>query len=337
MPFVESYDLIIEPYRKGFATTQRPKPANMHDVDHFEKGKYDLAILHVDQQCIYDPARGDKISKGRLYSEINAVIKETDPDLPIIVINHHTPYHDKYENHEVVDKVKKLIGDNFMIVNSHKAKEQWGWGHVITHGLKASDWWDLPKEPRAAIVLSPAGMEKAYRRTFPRAVCRILDERGIKVEWVGITKKFSSWDQYRDFLGRTLVFFMPTWQSPMPRARTEAMLSGCCIVSTPYHDASTFINSGDLEYTKDGNKMKASGITMDKDTNGFLTDKAEIKDPRIMDNPEYTADLIEYLIREAPNTAIEVGQRGKKTAQDIFSKKKFDDQWAKLLKDMKIL
>ena len=332
MPLIETYDLIVEPYRRGFAITQRPLPDTIHYVDHFEKGKYDFAILHLDQQSIYDPARGDKISKGRLYKELNDLIHEVEPDLPIVVINHMTPFHDKYENHVVVEKIKALVGDNHMVVNSHQAQTQWGWGRTITHGIDPSDWRDLQKEPRCTIVLSPAGMEKAYRRIFLRAVMRILEERGINVEWVGVTKKFNNFDDYREFLGTSLVFFMPTWQSPMPRSRTEAMMSGCCIVSTPYHDADTFINTGSLEYSNG----KPAGLSH-KGANGFLTSESQRKDPRLMDNPEYTADLITYLIREAPDVALEVGQKGKKTAMDIFAKEKFDKQWEDMLIDLKIL
>lgn len=316
MPFIERYDLIIEPYRRGFAETQRPMPETMHYVDHFKPSYYDFAILHVDQQCIYQPEKGDKISKGRLYMELNNLIKEKDPNLPIIVINHMTPFHDKYDSAFVVEYIKKIVGDNFMVVNSFEAAKQWGWGYPIIHGLDTEEWWDLPKEPRCIIVLSPAGMETAYRRIFARSVFRLLEDSNVPCEWVGMTKKFNNFGDYRDFLGRSLVFFNPTWQSPRPRSRTEAMLSGCCVVTTPYHDADSFIEDG---------------------VNGFLTSKVPIKDPRIMDNPQYTANLIKRLVLEEPQTAIKVGQAGKETARKLFNKDAFDNQWIELLTKLNIL
>ena len=75
LPFVESYDFLINPYRT-WGTQSRPFPENANWVTHFEKGKYDFAILHVDQQSIYNPEQGDRISKGKLYLEVREAIGE---------------------------------------------------------------------------------------------------------------------------------------------------------------------------------------------------------------------------------------------------------------------
>jgi glycosyltransferase involved in cell wall biosynthesis len=222
-----------------------------------------------------------------------------------------TPFHDKYDSPYVIDFIKRITEGTFMIVNSWEAAKQWGWGHTVLHGLTPEEWRDLPKEPRATTVLSPAGMEKAYRRIFLTTVKRMLSEMGVPFVWIGIDRKCESFDEYRDFIGRSLVFFMPTWQSPRPRARTEAMFSGCCIVTTPYQDADTFIKHG---------------------FNGFLTSQNAIKDPRVMDNPEATAKMIKKLIFDTPDVALKVGQEGKKTANELFSFDKFQSQWWEVLK-----
>lgn len=227
-----------------------------------------------------------------------------------------TPFHDKYESPFVVDFIKKMTEGTIMVSNSFQARQQWGWGEVITHGLHTDEWFDLPKEPRAITVLSPAGMDKAYRRIFLTTVQRMLDEMGVPFTWVGVDKKFHNFDEYREFVGRSLVFFMPTWQSPRPRARTEAMLSGACVVTTPYHDANTFIEDG---------------------VNGFLTSRTVMTDPRIMDNPEVTANRIKELVLDRPDIALKVGQAGKKTAQELFSFEVFTKQWEELLIKMKLL
>lgn len=307
LSFIERYDLIINPYRT-WGTKSRPIPDNVNFVPYYERGKYDFAILHVDQQSIYDPDKGDRIHKGKLFQDLNSLIT----DIPKIVINHMTPFHDKYDNSYVIEFIKNMVGDNYMIVNSYEAQKQWGWGHVVTHGLTESDWWDLPKEPRAVVSLSPAGMEKAYRRTFLHSVIRELKDMKVPFFWIMNDKKCETFDEYRDFLGRSLVYLNPTWQSPRPRSRTEAMLSGCCVVTTPYQDANTFIEDG---------------------VNGFLTSKYEIRDPRIMDNPVYTAKLIKRLVMDEPELAIKVGQQGKKTAKELFSFNKFEEQWVNVLKE----
>lgn len=312
LPFIENYDFCINPYRV-WGESSRPFPKNGRWVTHYEKGKYDLAILHVDQQSIYNPEQGDRIHKGKLYMELRAAIGN---DVPIVTINHMTPFHDKYDSPFVVDFIKKMTEGTTMVVNSYEAQKQWGWGHTITHGLHAEDWLDLPKEPRAVTVLSPAGMDKAYRRIFLTTVKRMLGEMGVPFTWVGVDRKFSNFEDYREFLGRSLVFFMPTWQSPRPRARTEAMFSGACVVSTPYQDANTFIKHGE---------------------NGFLTSRTVIQDPRVMDNPEMTAQLIKRLVIDEPELALKIGQEGKKTAMELFNFDVFTQQWVDLLKGMGVL
>lgn len=315
LPFFETYDLLVNPYR-GWGEESRPFAKNMRWVDHFRPGYYDLAILHIDQQCIYNPERGDRITKGKLFVETRDTIQKLDPDLPIVVINHMTPFHDKYDTPYVTKHFKKETKGCYMVTNSFEAAKQWGWGHPVIHGLEVDEWWDLPKEPRAVTVLTPRGMERAYRRIFLHTVKRYLDEMGVPFYWIGVDKKFSSFDDYRQFLGRSLVYFNATWQSPRPRARTEAMLSGACVVTTPYQDADTFIDEG---------------------VNGFLTSKYVHKDPRVMDNPRYTADLIKRLVMDEPQEALRVGQEGKKTARKIFNKKAFEEQWEKVLKEVNVL
>jgi len=312
LPFWEHYDLIVNPYRT-WGDSSRPFPEKGRWVTHYEKGAYDLAILHVDQQSIYNPDAGDRIHKGRLYMELREAIGN---DVPIITINHMTPFHDKYESPFVIDFIRKMVEGTTMISNSFQARDQWGWGEVITHGLHPEDWLDLPKEPRAVTVLSPAGMDKAYRRIFLTTVKRMLHEMGVPFTWVGVDRKFNDFDSYRQFLGRSLVFFMPTWQSPRPRARTEAMFSGACVVTTPYHDADTFIKHGE---------------------NGFLTTRMQMTDPRIMDNPEVTAQLIKTLVIDTPDLALKIGQEGKKTANELFNFGVFEKQWYDLLVKLNIL
>ena len=298
----KQYDLLWNPYRV-WGETSRPIPENMKMVTHYEKGYYDLAILHIDQQCFEE-----RISKGRLFRDVNNLIK----DIPKVIINHMTPFDDRLETPEVIRKAKELIGDNTMIVNSYEAAEQWGFGWPIIHGMNPDEWWDLPKEPRAITVLSPAGMEKAYRRIFLNILSRKLKEDyDIKFYWVGVdVKNFNSFDAYRDYLGRSLLYVSATWQSPRPRARTEAMLSGCCIVSTRYQDAETFIENG---------------------VNGFLLGDKRSDNPNTIDNPESAAKLVNDLLTNRYKEAVEIGQRGKETARKLFNNIKFKEQWTRLL------
>lgn len=85
----------------------------------------------------------------------------------------------------------------------------------------------------------------------------------------------------------------------MPRTRTEAILSGVCIVTTKYQDADTFIEDG---------------------VNGFLCKR----------NPEDAAKKIADMIFDYKK-AVEIGQRGKETAMKLFSKERYQREWLSLV------
>jgi len=283
-------------------------------VPFYEKGKYDLAILHIDQQCMSPGIWND--GKGSLYRELKEVIT----DIPIIVINHGTPYYPEEFSSDIrettykelgytleqvgmssllIEKCKQMIGDNVMVTNSKKASRQWGRGIPIWHGLDHNEWWDLPKEPRVVTMVSPGGLDKYYDRKLLSVVKEGLLEQDIYHCHITVDTKFSNWDEYRDFLGRSLIYFNHTAQSPMPRSRTEAMLSGCCVISTANQDADTFLKNG---------------------YNAMVVKR----------EPDYVVKLIKGLIKNY-KTAIEIGQRGKETAKNLFSKERYDNDWRKLL------
>lgn len=261
----------------------------------YKPGDFDVAILHLDQQCV-EPTILQR-GKGSVYKDLNEIIK----DIPKIVIMHGTPYYPEMfpDPQVMIDKVKELIGDNYMVVNSHRAAEQWGFGKTIIHGMNKEEWFDLPKEPRVVTMISPGGLPAYYDRTFLEYVREALEEKDISHCHITVDFNARDWNEYRDFLGRSLIYFNPTKESPMPRARTEAMLSGCCVLTTPHQDASRFIKDG---------------------VNGFLVKR----------NPQYVADLIEKLLNN-PDLAIKIGQAGKKTAEEIFSWDRYAKDWEEYL------
>lgn len=262
-------------------------------VDHYEEGKYDVAILHLDQGCIDEGTLS--VGKGSIYRHLNSVIK----DIPKIVIMHGTPYYPEVEEFKntqvIIDKVKQIVGENYMVVNSHRAREQWGWGKTIIHGMDPAEWYDLPKEPRVVTMISPGGFPAYYDRTFLEYVVEGLRDHDISHAHITVDFMAKDWEDYRNFLGRSMIYFNPTRESPMPRARTEAMLSGCCVITTPHQDADRFIKHG---------------------VNGFLV-------PR---NAEHVVKLIEQLL-EDPELAQAVGQQGKKTAIELFDWKRYSQEW----------
>lgn len=295
--------------RRWTKYSARPEPTTWLTKDefewatHYEPGKYDLAILHVDQQHT-DP----RIGKGWLYEDLNEIIQ----DIPKMVINHGTPLWDDYYTEDFVINggkvqtmkgevelkgMKEKIGDNFMVVNSYKAVERWGWGYPLIHGMESNDYYDLPKEPRVVLSLSPGGLDKYYNRELITAIKGSVKEMtGLDVMHIQVNIKFEqdNWQQYREYIGSSLINISPFKDSPMPRSRTEAMLSGSCILTSKYHGADEFIEHG---------------------VDGFI----------VPDNPLSYAKAIYHLINGNYQEAVKVGQRGKSKAQKLFSLDRYLD------------
>lgn len=286
----------LEQYKRPFSTKPRGD-LNVIPVEHYESGFYDVAVLHLDQQCLDEEIwqRG----KARLYRDLNEVIT----DIPKILIFHATPYWpEKFSSEEIVRKVREVSKGNVVVMNSRTAVKQFGFGIPIIHGMDPIDWSDLPKERRVVTMIGPGGLDMYYDRALLHAVKEmLLEEDEIKLCHISVDWVSQSFEDYKDFLGRSLVYFNPTRESPMPRSRTEAMLSGCCVVTTPTQDASDFIKDG---------------------VNGLL----------IKRNPKSACDKIRWALTHY-DEAITIGQEGKKTATELFHIDRYREDWRRLLSD----
>lgn len=300
--------------RKWTKYAPRPAPETWLTKDEFEyvpyyePGKYDVAILHLDQQAA-DPF----IGKGQLCRQLENHIQ----DIPKIIFNHGTPMWDELFTEDMVvnggdiitergtrkiDGIKAIVKDNQMIVNSYKAVERWGWGYPLIHGMNPDDWRDLPKEPRITISLSPGGLDKYYNRSLLSAIKTAVKERSqLDVQHIMVNYKAQDWDDYRDFIGRSLIYINPTLDSPMPRSRTEAMLSGCCVLTSRHHNADEFIEQG---------------------VNGFI----------MPDNPNSYSELIYELIFSNYQKAIDIGQAAKESAKKLFSEERYQSDLYHIIK-----
>jgi hypothetical protein len=291
---------------------------NIEWVDSYEAGKYDFALLHFDQQCIA-PKLWEK-GKGSLFRELSSIIT----DIPIIVICHGTPYYPemfpaKNEfgedcdglSQELIDSAKKMTKGMYVIMNSKTASKQWGFGTPIWHGIDPDEWYDLPKEPRVVTMISPGGLDKYYDREFLQAIRESLWDEGIQHCHITVDWASKNWEEYKQFLGRSLVYINPTKESPMPRSRTEAMISGCCVLTTPFQDADEFIVNGKNGYL--------IGVPED-----YKNEYATLR------NPYNVAELVKELILDY-DKAIEIGQAGKKTALETFNWDRYHEDWMKFL------
>lgn len=285
----------------------RAIPKNVHFVPYYEKGKYDFAILDIDQQLC-----NPNLGKYKVYKQLNEVIS----DIPKVVINHGSPIYPEFLKYAPLtdedakkkckELISELVGDNLMVTNSYQAAKEWGWGYPIWHGISPI-FCDLPKEPRVFSALSPAGLDCYYNRMCMNETIRILKEKyDLTLYWARVNKMFSYFEQYRDFLGRSLIYFDPSIETPMNRARAEAMHSGCCIVQVKGgHDLERFANS---------KNEKNNMILVEND-------------------PEICASTIADLILNRYDEAVKIGQEGKKTAEKLFNLKIYRQRWLKFIKE----
>lgn len=305
------FTYLLNNVRKWGRMAHRKMPDHLKWTTHYEPGAYDVAILHVDQQAV-DP----NIGKGHLYRQLNEIIT----DIPKIVINHGTPMWDeKYTEKMVInggtildkkgkevkiDGMKELIGDNFMVVNSYESVNRWGWGYPIIHGLDPNEWLDLPKEPRVVLSLSPAGLDKYYNRQLISYLSSYLPEQvGLDLVHLNVNYPVIDEQDYKEMIGSSLITVYPFRDSPMPRSRTESMLSGACVLSSRYHNADEFIEHG---------------------VNGFI----------MPDNPMSYVETINQLVNHNYRETVKIGQRGKEMAQNTFKLNRYLVEWNELLHEV---
>lgn len=309
---VADFDLLIN-YTRRWDENVRPLPANCKWVTHIEPGVYDLAILNVDQQCS-QPG----MNKAILPRHMRQAIEEIDPNIKICFINHGTPvypelYQDanrttNYVSEQLKSEILEIVKPYPMVVNSFQAQEEWGYGKAIIHGLDPEMYKPADiKEPRAISFVAKAGIgDKYYNRSFLEEVMtRLKEKHGIRLEWVnapGFWQASSSKD-YNDFVSRSLIYFNPTFGSPMPRSRSEAMLLGCCIITTPQH--------GGADYIKDG-------------VNGFVVGHNEV---------DKAVEIIATLINNGYEQAIWMGKNARETAIKEFSIERYHNDWVNFLND----
>jgi len=281
---------------KHWAEEARPVPKNLFFVDHYEPGVYDFAILHIDQQCLY----GDK--KGIPYQMLNGIIQ----DIPKVVINHGTPHFMGKDVETLREEMQRIMGDNMMVVNSKKAWQEWGFGRYIIHGLSPVDFKPAAKKENRIITTmredannpEKDGWKEYHNRDFFKEV-----KEKVGLTHIGQDIRFNNYEDYRKYLSESLIFFNPTRHSPMPRSRTEAMLAGCVVVSTPYHDWDEYIING---------------------KNGFLISG---------DNVGEAVEILKWLQRN-PTKAKKIGAEGRKTAMHYFNPERFRQDWQKVINEV---
>lgn len=279
LPFVE-WSWLIQ-YRVHYELLRPELEKMLRWVPYYEEGRYDSALLHLDLDVI-EPLKHAR-SRRRAYEELDALIKH----IPKIVIVHGS----RAATKESACEVRELIGDNYAVVSSAVVAEQLGVGHVIAPGLIADDWRDLPKEPR--VVTNRSGVT-ARGFSLIEGLRAALEEVNIDLCVIGIDFVPKTWEEYRDFLERSLIYFAPPACSE--RAKMEAMLSACCVLALgPPGPVDTGVPAGAHEYL-------------------------------VPDNPEEIANLVEELITD-PAAAAERGRAARREAARRYDWTRHTQEW----------
>jgi len=259
---------------------------------------YDLILSHLDNWC-------DRAELRATPFRIMNLLGLQAPEVPRVCIMHGTP--DNEENRGAINRLldRSPGGAPFMVCNSHAAFEQWGRGpelsRAIIHGYNVDEFVGSNERQAWAITVCSAGDISAVYHGVP-LLERIKTQ--VPVVWVGHNGDlpyFQGYEKYLDFLAHSLIYVHTGQRSPMPGARTEAMLSGCCIVTTSNQDAGDFITHGET---------------------GFLCDTAE----------EMTHTIRSLL--DNPRRAYTVGKAGRELAREIFDRGRYVDDWLSLISEL---
>ena len=287
------YELLKLPHEFFFLTNtprkwavgERPIPRQVSWTGSHADQDTDVMILGVDQWSIDDAAKRYQFLQ----------FKESYAG-PKIVINHGCNMVDGCSSAAMAT----LIDGCYMVCNSPTAERLWSItpSRFIRHGMSPEEWPPTSYSRHRTLVVQ--AYSEAYGEYRNNVGVEQARARGVDLTWVGRDVRFSSFDAYRWFLRESSVLFNPSYASPNPRARTEAMLCGLAIVTTNAH--------GEDEYIRNG-------------VNGFCSNDFD--------------ELISFLLdlQTRPAQARRLGMAGRETAQKFFHISRFIDAWNDLLSD----
>jgi glycosyltransferase involved in cell wall biosynthesis len=208
------------------------------------------------------------------------------------------------------DALRELLKDVHVVCNSHQAQREWDFARssVIWHGFSPVEFPPGRHERNACLTLP----EYLLTTTEKGVVAGVVESlpRNCSVEYSappnpheGYQQNTQEWavakfQNYTRYLGEFFFYLNPTFDSPMPPARAEAMLTGTVPISLRNHDADMFVRNG---------------------VNGFSADSAE----------EITEQILWLVKREKERR--EISRQARLTAMDIFNIDRYLAAWSDLM------
>jgi glycosyltransferase involved in cell wall biosynthesis len=191
--------------------------------------------------------------------------------------------------------MRALVNGHMVVCNSETAQARWQIPNsiYIRHGMSPEEWPQTNYGRQNIVTTQPfSKIHTAYRNS--EAIVSFEARTGIRLDWVGRDHRFDTFDKYRAFLSKSSIYFNPSFASPNPRARTEAMLCGLVPVTTDSHGESEYIENG---------------------VNGYCSNNID--------------ELFEVLVdlSKNPRKCAKMGMAARRTAQKVFHISNFIAQW----------
>lgn len=281
-----NYELLKLPFEwyylpSDWHTMFRPRPFQLHNVGwDTDLAKYDLILTHMS----HHPGERGYFDRLRPLAAAAGV--------PLIAIMHGTP-----SNAAQADEFRAVVGDTMIVCNAHQSEQAWGFARstTIIHGFDPAEWPETDyRDMRAVTSVPPITAAHQFAGYYG---IKLLDEvrRRVAVTWIRKDVSFSAWDQYKEFLSHSAVYFNPTHGSPMPRARGEAMMMGLAPVTTNSMGEDRFIEDG---------------------VTGYL----------VQDDPDAIAALLQSLLADR-DRCDRVGRAARAAAIAQFHWKRWSEEW----------
>lgn len=275
------FDLAFSSVYGEWDSRMRPLPGNVSCIDEFDIKKYDLAIAHNNKQF--------------------QLLKRYD--IPKVIIVHST-----FRGGENDLNLKKEdLSNCYVVFNSIRDSEIWDLKNVpqkvIWHGFDPSEWkineGIINKVLVVGRYIKPRSNITGYN--LLKKVLKDIDYTVVGNNPEFNTKTAESFDQLKNYYRDYAVFFNSSVESPMPRARAEAMMSAMPIVTTDLYDTERFIEDG---------------------VNGFKSNNAEL--------------LKEYLLLLLfdVNRRKELGNNARETAIKYFHIHRFLSEWREVIETL---
>jgi len=308
----------------SWAYDQRPFPKNamFQDIERVNPQKYDLAILHFDENVLHP-----ELCNGMETSDWGDTFKTMfalTANIPRVAVCHGTPqflgqYDPKFHGTEPVsiyeDSRRELVdflGDTFVVCNSHQAEKEWGFSRSTTiwHGFSPDEYLFGTHERDCLAPMSSSIKKRAYYMgQYELEQLKALLEGHLAIEYTtspdpqGFFPNKQAWaitkyKNYRREIGRYSFYLNTTLRSPMPRSRGEAMMEGVIPLTLRNHDTDLFIQNG---------------------INGYSADTVD-----------ELADFAMFL-KNYPRTKEKISIAARESAIVHFNNKRYLSEWAKLI------